>query len=77
MPERTVQLSKEDAETLKAYAQEQGLTVDEVLQRFAASLRRTNVEDIHPEVRKITGLIPSDVDAKKAHAQHQRRKHGS
>jgi hypothetical protein len=77
MPERTVQLSKEDAETLEAYAQEQGLTVDEVLQRFVASLRRRDATDIHPDVREITGLVPSDVDAEEAYGQHQLRKHGS
>ena len=63
MPERTVQLSKEEAETLKAYAREQGLTVDEVPQLLVPSLRRTEEKNIHPEVREITGLVPSDIDA--------------
>lgn len=77
MPERTVQLSKEDAETLEAYAREQGLTVDEVLQRSVASLRDTDADDIYPEVRAITGLVPSNVDAKDDYGRHQLRKHDS
>jgi hypothetical protein len=77
MPQRTVQLSKEDAETLEAYARERDLTVEEVVQRLVASLRRPDAADIHPDVREITGLVPSDVDAEEAHGQHQLRKHGS
>lgn len=77
MPDRTVHLSKEDAETLEAYAREYDLTVEEVVQRLVASLRRTDEENIHPEVRAITGLVPSDVDAEETYRQHQLRRHGS
>jgi len=47
----------------RTLAREQELTVDEVSQRFVASLRRTDAADIHPDVLEITGLVPSDVDA--------------
>ena len=77
MNKRTVHLSEEDAATLEAYARKQGLTVDEVLQRFVASLRRTETADIHPDVRDITGLVPSDVDAEDEYGRHQLRKHDS
>lgn len=75
MPERTVHLSETDAETLESYAQKHGLTVDEVVQRFVESLRHPAAEDIHPEVRAVTGLVPSDVDIEEEYGRHQLRKH--
>lgn len=75
MEEQTIYLSDQDAETLKAYAQEHGLTVDEVIQRFVESLRGPDDEDIHPEVQAISGLVPSDVDAEEEYGRYQLRKH--
>lgn len=75
MPERTVHLSETDAETLESYAQKHGLTVDEVIRRLVESLRHSDAEDIHPKVRAITGLVPSDVDVEEEYSRHQLRKH--
>jgi len=75
MSERTIRISEEDAETLETYAREHDLTVDEVVHRFAQSLRDTSTEDIHPDVRAITGLVPPDVDAEQEYRRHQFHKH--
>jgi len=77
MPDRTIHISEEDAETLEAYAREHDLTVDEVVHRFARSLRDASTENIHPDVRAITGLVPPDVDAEQEYRRHQFRKHES
>lgn len=75
MPERTIHISEKDAETLETYARKHDLTIDEVLHRFVASLRDASSKNIHPDVRAITGLVPSDVDAKEEYGRHQIRKH--
>jgi hypothetical protein len=77
MPDRTIRISEEDAETLEAYAREHDLTVDEVVHRFARSLRDASSENIHPDVRAFTGLVPPDVDAEQEYKRHQLRKHES
>lgn len=77
MPERTIRISEEDAETLEAYAREHDLTVDEVVHRFVQSLQDASTEDIHPDVQAITGLVPTDVDAVQEYRRHQLRKHDS
>jgi hypothetical protein len=77
MPDRTIRISEEDAETLQAYAQKHDLTVDEVVHRFARSLRDASAEDIHPDVQAITGLVPSDTNAVQEYRQHLLRKHES
>lgn len=77
MEEQTIHLSDQDAETLKAYAQEHDLTIDEVIQRFVASLRDPDENSIHPEVQAISGLVPSDVEAKEEYGRHQLHKHDS
>ncbi len=75
MPQQTIHISEEDAETLETYAQKHDLTVDEVVHRFAASLRDASSANIHPEVHTITGLVPSDANAKEEYSRHQIRKH--
>lgn len=70
MEEQTIHCSDQDVETLTAYAQEHGLTVYEVIQRFVESLRGPDDEDIHPEVQAISGLVPANVDGRHQYARH-------
>jgi len=57
----TVRLPKNDLEFAKQYAQAHRITVTELIDRYLRSLRGgTGV--VHPEVEKITGLIPQDLD---------------
>jgi hypothetical protein len=75
MQKRAIHISKEDAETLEAYAREHDLTVDEVVHRFVQSLQDASTEDIHPDVQAITGLVPPDVNAEQEYRRQQLRKH--
>ena len=70
----TVRLPKKDLEFAKEYAQAHHITVTELIDRYLRSLQRGQGA-IHPEVEKIIGLIPSDVDAKVEYREHILRKY--
>jgi hypothetical protein len=70
----TVRLPKNDLDFAKQYAQAHRITVTELIDRYLRSLRGgTGV--IHPEVEKISGLIPATVDAKADYRDHALEKH--
>lgn len=71
-----VRLPDENLDYLKQYAAEHGMTVTEVLDRFLTRLREgAEGRPIHPEVEKISGLVPSDVDAREQYSEYLREKH--
>jgi hypothetical protein len=65
----TVRLPKNDLEFAKRYAQAHRMTVTELIDRYLRSLQG-EVGVIHPEVDRISGLIPLEVDAKAEYRQH-------
>ena len=70
----TVRLPKKDVDLAKEYAQAHRITVTELIDRFLRSLRGGTCT-IHPEVEKISGLVPATVDAKAEYRQHVLEKH--
>lgn len=71
----TVRLPKSDLEFAKKYAQAHRITVTELIDRYLRSLRRGSGA-IHPEVERISGLIPPTVDARAEFRGHALGKHG-
>jgi len=71
----TVRLPADDIAFLKGYARHHGITVTEALHRYLYRLREMERTEIHPEVSRFTGLVPSDVDAREAHAVRLAEKH--
>lgn len=71
----TVRLPERDLEFAKRYAQEHRITVTELIDRYFRQLRALQESSIHPEVEKISGLIPADIDAKALYHEHVARKH--
>jgi len=72
----TVRLPKENLEFVERYAAEHQLTVTDVLDRYLTRLREgAEGRRIHPEVEKISGLVPSEVDARALYHEHLLRKH--
>ncbi len=65
----TVRLPKSDLEFAKQYAQAHRITVTELIDRYLRSLRG-GAGVIHPEVEKIAGLIPPDLDARAEYREH-------
>ena len=79
MPNRsklTVRLPDESLKFLKRYAAEHGLTVTEVLSRFLTRLQEdASEENIHPKVARVSGILPTEVDAKALYLDHLLEKH--
>lgn len=72
----TVRLPKKDLEFAKKYAQEHRITVTELIDRYLRRLQGEQPAAIHPDVEKISGLVPTDVDAKALYRRHLMEKHG-
>jgi hypothetical protein len=72
----TVRLPKKDLEFAKKYAQEHRITVTELIDRYLRRLQGEQPAIIHPDVEKISGLVPADVDAEALYRQHLMEKHG-
>ena len=71
----TVRLPKSHLDFAKQYAQAHRITVTELIDRYLECLQgRTGA--IHPEVEKISGLIPPEVDARAEYREHVRGRHG-
>ena len=70
----TVRLPKSNLEFAKEYAQAHRITVTELIDRYLRSLRG-GTGAIHPEVEKISGLVPLQVDARAEYREHARAKH--
>lgn len=67
----TVRLTVENVEFVKRYAVEHGLTVTDLLDRYLTRLRESRApRPIHPSIKRISGLVPSDLDAEALYHQH-------
>jgi Family of unknown function (DUF6364) len=73
--EVTVQLPKEEAEFLKAYAKEHSTSVAELVTRYARTLQNSAKRSPHPENVKFSGSVPSKVDVREAYRKHLVNKH--
>lgn len=72
----TVRLPVDHLEFLKEYAARHGLTATEVIDRYLERLRAgADEQPLHPEVLRISGLVPSEVDAEGEVREHLARKH--
>lgn len=58
---------------LKEYAKKEKTTVPKLIDKWIKSLR--NQEDIHPEIKKFTGIIPNNVDIEDAVTEYLMEKH--
>ena len=71
----TLNLPSEEVDSLQSFAGEHGLTVAELVGRFAKGLKTVGPASIHPEVLALTGLVPADWDSEADHRQHLLEKH--
>ena len=74
-----LELPADEVESPRAFAIAHGLTMAELVSRWAQSLKAGNpsrLGAIHPEVIAITGLVPRDwTDVKTEHQHQLLRKH--
>jgi hypothetical protein len=73
--EMKVQMPREEAEFLEAYAKEHATSVAEIFTRYARRLQSTTRRVPHPENVKFSGAVPADVDAQEAYRKHLADKH--
>ncbi len=71
----TVRLPTEDADFIKTYAKEHGLSVSALLNRFVQRLKAAQSQDIHPDIYQIAGIVPPDVDTETEYHNHLLEKH--
>jgi hypothetical protein len=73
--ELTIHLPTEEASFLERYAQQHQTTVDELIASYAKRLKGAPESFLHPDIVKITGLVPADWDARSTYHQHILKKH--
>lgn len=71
----TIRLPAEDVRFVKSYAKAHGTTVTEVIDRYLRNMQRLANYSPSTEVRRITGLIPSDIDLATEYHEWLREKH--
>ena len=71
----TLNMPSEEVNSLQTFAGEHGLTVAELVGRFAQGLKTVGPASIHPEVLALTGRIPADWDVESVHRRHLLDKH--
>ncbi len=71
----TVRLPKAHIEFAKRYARAHRLTLTELIDRHFRRLRSQAESEIHPEVEKISGLVPAQVDSEAEYHEHLLKKH--
>lgn len=73
--ELTIRLPQEDLEFAERYAREHRMTLAELIDRYLRRLRRRSDVGIHPEVERISGILPEIPDARLEHRAHLLEKH--
>ena len=73
--ELTINLPIEDASFLKSYAQQHGTTVDQLIASYAKILKGPPQSPLHPDIVKLTGLVPADLDGRDEYRLHLIKKH--
>ena len=71
----TVRLPIQDIGFAKEYARRHGISLTELIDRYFQSIQKPLLGKVHPEVQKITGLIPGHVDARNDYVEYIEGKH--
>ena len=62
-------------EFAKQYAKVHGITVTELVDRYFRQLQTIAEQTIHPEVEKITGILPPEIDVRAEYVDYLERRH--
>jgi hypothetical protein len=70
----TIRLPISELEFAKAYARRNGFSLTALVGRYLARLQSLTEGDIPAEIKAISGIVPSKVDARaEYHAHHMRK----
>jgi len=70
-----VELPEDDVDFMEAYAKKRGKSVADLLDHYIRRLQQRDVTTLHPEVTRMTGILPEDIDVEAEYHQHQAKKH--
>lgn len=71
----TIDLPKIDADFLNQYAESHGSSVSQLIKKYVKLLQNESQEKIHPDIQKITGILPHDIDVQHEYHRHLLEKH--
>ncbi len=71
----TIQLPTDEISFLQQYAARHSITMSELIDRYARLLQVSQKYDIHPDIQKMTGIIPKDVAVEEIFYHHVMEKH--
>jgi Family of unknown function (DUF6364) len=70
----TIQLPTDEIIFLRQYAERHSITISELIDRYARGLLVSQTYDLHPDIQKITGIIPKNIDTDEIFYQHSMEK---
>lgn len=70
-----VALPESDLNFLQQYASQQGLTLSQLVGRWAKQLQTRQNRQLHPSLEAISGILPSEMDVTDEYHHAQLRKH--
>ena len=70
----TIQLPTDEIIFLRQYAERHSITISELIDRYARGLLVSQTYDLHPDIPKITGIIPKNIDTDEIFYQHSMEK---
>jgi len=68
--ELTIQLPEKEIRFLEKYAEYQGISISELINRYVKGLQVSQKFRIHPDILKITGIIPQQIDVETEFLKH-------
>ncbi|MEZ4527005.1 MAG: DUF6364 family protein [Desulfobacterales bacterium] len=71
----TIQLPVNEIEFLRQYAEKHRITISELIDRYVKYLKKYQGIEIHPDIAKITGIVPENIDAREMFHQYSMEKH--
>lgn len=71
----TVRLPTKDIGFAKEYAKDHGISLTELIDRYFQNLQKATQNQLHPEIQKITGLIPQYIDVRDEYLEYMKGKH--
>ncbi len=69
----TVNLPESEINFLKQYAKKNQTTIPQLFNRWIKNLKTQS--QLHPDIKRFTGIIPEDVDLDQAITDHLMEKH--
>jgi hypothetical protein len=71
----TVPLPDEDFQFMNDWAKQQGTTVAEFFALEVRNLRQHLQSPLHPDLKRATGILATDIEGESAHLDHLDHKH--